>query len=494
MADQNKGQETIGKPLLGELSKSSQFGGQHGFRAQHSGRVIFDVVMAFDFFVITLGAIAAEWIYILSYLQSGTSSPVYLITGLLGAFFAVVAMRRQGVYSLSTLSQLRGQGSPIILGLAIAFVILLGAGYTLKISAMFSRGWVALWFIFSILFLLGHHFVVARILRRWAASGFFARNIAIYGSGEITQKLIEHFGNNFQRSRILGVYDDLDGGVTPKVPVAGGLSDLIREGQTSRIDEIVIALPLAQGSRITHLVTQLAMLPSNIRLCPDLVAFSLHPVGLVHDDGLAVLELVRAPMGNWAPVLKMLEDKTLSALALLLLSPVMLAVALAIKLDSRGPVFFQQRRHGFNHQIISVMKFRTMNVVEDGVDVPQARRDDPRITRVGKILRRTSLDELPQLINVLRGNMSLVGPRPHALAHNAYYTALLETYAARHKVKPGITGWAQVNGFRGETDTPEKMRRRVEHDLYYIENWSIWLDIKILLMTPIYGLFGKNAF
>ena len=173
--------------------------------------------------------------------------------------------------------------------------------------------------------------------------------------------------------------------------------------------------------------------------------------------------------------------------------PIFLLVAAAIKLDTPGPVFFRQRRHGFNHNIFMVWKFRTMTVVEDGVAIVQARKGDQRITRVGRWLRRTSLDELPQLLNVLAGEMSLVGPRPHAVAHNEHYSLLLGTYASRHKVKPGITGWAQVNGYRGETDTSEKMAKRVEYDLYYIEHWSLLFDIKILLLTP-FSLFGKNAF
>jgi putative colanic acid biosynthesis UDP-glucose lipid carrier transferase len=241
-------------------------------------------------------------------------------------------------------------------------------------------------------------------------------------------------------------------------------------------------------------VTQLSVLPTDIRLCPDMAAFQMRPLGIVSYDGVPVLELVRKPLGDWAPFIKAFEDRFFAGLALLLLAPVMICIALAIKLDSRGPVFFRQRRHGFNHQVITVLKFRTMYVTQDGPVVPQASKNDPRVTRVGKWLRRSSLDELPQLLNVLNGEMSLVGPRPHALAHNEQYSALLETYANRHRMKPGITGWAQINGYRGETDTPDKMRKRVECDLYYIENWSLWFDLKILLLTPVFGLFGKNAF
>jgi len=172
----------------------------------------------------------------------------------------------------------------------------------------------------------------------------------------------------------------------------------------------------------------------------------------------------------------------------------MLFIALMIKLESKGPIFFVQRRHGFNHEIIPVIKFRTMHVQEDGSDVRQASKADDRITKVGRFLRRTSLDELPQFINVVRGEMSVVGPRPHAIAHNQHYASIINSYSRRHKVKPGITGWAQINGFRGETPDPKLMEKRIDHDLFYIDNWSLWLDIKIILLTPIRGFIHPNAY
>ena len=195
------------------------------------------------------------------------------------------------------------------------------------------------------------------------------------------------------------------------------------------------------------------------------------------------------PFRGWRRVLKRIEDVCLSALFLVVLAPVMVLVALAVKLTSRGPVLFRQRRHGEDGAEIEVLKFRSMTVMEDGADVVQARYNDPRITKVGGFLRRTSLDELPQFINVLLGSMSLVGPRPHAIAHNELYRTRILEYMRRHKVKPGITGWAQVNGFRGETDTLEKMVARVEHDLEYITNWSLWMDLKIVLLT----VFGRKV-
>jgi putative colanic acid biosynthesis UDP-glucose lipid carrier transferase len=210
-------------------------------------------------------------------------------------------------------------------------------------------------------------------------------------------------------------------------------------------------------------------------------------------DTFNLLQVRPKPIDNWGFLLKSGFDYVGGALALLFFAPLMLVIAMAIKIDSRGPVLFRQRRHGFNHRVIDVFKFRTMTTAENGDCVDQARKNDPRVTRVGRFLRRTSLDELPQLINVMKGEMSLVGPRPHALAHNVHYAERLDLYATRHRVKPGMTGWAQINGYRGPTENPDMMRMRVRMDLYYIENWSLWLDIRIIALTPFVGFIHPNA-
>jgi putative colanic acid biosynthesis UDP-glucose lipid carrier transferase len=200
-------------------------------------------------------------------------------------------------------------------------------------------------------------------------------------------------------------------------------------------------------------------------------------------------------MSGWGGAVKWIEDKVLATMLLVGLAPLMAAIAVAIKMDSPGPVLFRQRRYGFNNEDIEVLKFRTMyHFRPPEVGFVQATRDDPRVTRLGALLRKSSLDELPQLLNVLGGSMSLIGPRPHAIAHNEQFVPLVASYDARHKVKPGITGWAQVNGFRGETDNIEKMRARVEHDIYYIENWSLWFDLKILILTALVVWTHPNAY
>ena len=462
--------------------------------AQPSKRVIADTILFIDFFAMTFLALVAQWIYISVYLGASQDEMQYLTIGATGAFFTVAAMRSQRVYVLETLQTLRGQNTRIAFGLVVSLLLLLGAAYLLKVSSAYSRGWMTIWFSLSFVSIYAIHAIAARVIRRWKSFGLFVSKVAIYGSGEVAKKLIEHIGGQQDLRRIIGVFDDVRASVTPSVVVSGGLSELIRMGQSIQFDEVLIALPMAEQKQIMNVVSQVSILPTNIRLCPDILAFQIRPVAIVNYDGVSLLELVRMPMDNWAPIFKAIEDRVLASLALVFVAPIMFLIALAIKLDSPGPIFFRQRRHGFNHQVISVMKFRTMNVSQDGAHVPQAQRDDPRITKVGRILRKTSLDELPQLFNVIRGEMSLVGPRPHAISHNEHFAAVLETYAIRHKVKPGITGWAQINGYRGETDTPEKMRKRVECDLYYIEHWSIWLDLKILILTPFLGFFGKNAF
>ncbi|MFZ3033201.1 MAG: undecaprenyl-phosphate glucose phosphotransferase [Parvibaculum sp.] len=452
-----------------------------------------DLVAGADFTIVVLMALLAKVLYVAGYLYIEGNLLPYLTAGSVAGIVFVIALRRQGSYGFDRLSTFGGQMRQIATGLLVSAFVLLGFAYMVKISSEYSRGWMAIWFSLNFLALTLSHYVINRILLRWISYGVFARNIVVYGSGEIAQKLVESFASSFFRTRVCGVFDDLDRGVSPKVMVAGGLSELLNFCQVQNVDEVLIALPLHDERRIGRLVRELSVLPIDIRLCTDMAGFALRPKGIVHHGKVSVLEIERRPLDGWGPVFKTVEDRVIAGLMTLGLLPLFLIVALAIKLDTPGPVFFRQRRHGFNHNVFMVWKFRTMTVEEDGAAIVQAKRGDERVTRVGRWLRRTSLDEIPQLFNVLNGEMSLVGPRPHAIAHNEYYSSLLGTYASRHKVKPGITGWAQVNGLRGETNTPEKMAKRVEYDLQYIENWSLWFDIKILLLTP-FSLFSKNAF
>jgi Undecaprenyl-phosphate glucose phosphotransferase len=261
---------------------------------------------------------------------------------------------------------------------------------------------------------------------------------------------------------------------------------------------VIVALPLAAERQLVETLNRLCLVPVHVRLCPDAFGLRLGTVQASHMAGHTFLNVIERPLCGWQSIAKEVEDRLLGAAILTMIAPLLLAIALLIKLDSPGPVFFRQKRYGFNNQLIEVWKFRSMYAEATDANAEQlTRRNDPRITRLGRFLRRTSLDELPQFLNVVRGEMSIVGPRPHALAAKAgplLYREAVKYYDARHRVKPGITGWAQVNGWRGETDTVEQIRKRVEHDLYYIEHWSILLDLRIIIRTIVGGFTGHQAF
>ncbi len=303
--------------------------------------------------------------------------------------------------------------------------------------------------------------------------------------------------------RIVGVFDDRgDERSSPMcegVPKLGTVDDLVEFARQTRVDLVIFSLPISAEGRILQMLKKLWVLPVDIRLSAHTNKLRFRPRSYSYIGNVPVLDIFDRPIADWDVVMKWLFDKIVGTLALICLAPVMLAVAIAIKLDSKGPIFFKQRRYGFNNEVVEVYKFRSMySEHADPAAKKLVTRDDPRVTRVGRFIRRTSLDELPQLFNVVfTGNLSLVGPRPHAVhakAEDHLYDEAVDGYFARHRVKPGITGWAQINGWRGETDSKEKIQRRVEHDLYYIENWSILFDIYILARTPFALIRGEGAY
>ena len=303
--------------------------------------------------------------------------------------------------------------------------------------------------------------------------------------------------------RILGVFDDRSDARSPDVvagfPKLGSIDELVEFARRTRLDLVIFTLPISAEERLLQMLRKLWVLPVDIRLAAHSNKLRFRPRSYSYIGDMPVIDIFDKPIADWDVFVKAAFDKIVGALCLLALSPAMLAVAIAVKLDSRGPALFKQSRYGFNNEKIEVYKFRSMYV--DQLDVAARRlvtRNDPRVTRVGRFIRRTSLDELPQLFNVVfKGDLSLVGPRPHAMharAADHLYDDVVDGYFARHRVKPGITGWAQVNGWRGETDTPEKIQKRVEYDLDYIENWSLLRDIYILALTPFALVRGHNAY
>ncbi|MGR8934308.1 MAG: undecaprenyl-phosphate glucose phosphotransferase [Gammaproteobacteria bacterium] len=396
----------------------------------------------------------------------------------------------------------RKQLPKIVLLCTGAFLLLVGAAFALKISTWFSRGWAFYWLIANVCGIYLSRVLARQLLLRWACSGVLTRNIAIVGAGDQGHLLFEFLKKQqYPWIRVVGVFDDRSARLSEDIDgnlLAGDIDNLLTLARKTRIDDILVALPWGAEERVLTILNKLQVLPANIRLSADIIGFKFPFHGYSYYNGIPALNVFDKPLSGGDYVLKSIEDKVLSVLILILIAPLLLSIAILIKLDSPGPVFFRQKRYGFNNQLIEVLKFRSMRIDQQDDNAKQlTTRNDPRVTRLGRILRRTSLDELPQFFNVLKGEMSIVGPRPHATEAKAagrLYENVVQQYAARHKVKPGITGWAQVNGWRGDTDTEEKILKRVEHDLDYINNWSLTRDLVIILRTVTVVFGDQNAY
>jgi len=355
------------------------------------------------------------------------------------------------------------------------------------------------WAVFSpIVILLGH--AAIRWLRNRVTRGTIVRRTAaIVGANHLGERLAQAIEADRQLNvEVIGFFDDRNRArlraMNSGTRLLGTASDVVECARVQKIDLVFLALPLAQQQRIIDLVTALRNTTASVYFVPDLAHFDPIQGRLEDIQGIPVISVCDTPLRGANNLFKSLTDWILALIIVVITAPLMLAIAVAIKLSSPGPVFFKQRRYGLDGRPFTVLKFRTMTVCEDGCHIRQANRDDDRVTPVGRLLRRNSLDELPQLFNVLKGQMSLVGPRPHAVAHNEMYRKLIAGYMVRHKVKPGMTGWAQVHGFRGETDTVEKMQRRIEYDIEYLKRWSPAMDLKILFMTLLRVCCDKNAY
>jgi putative colanic acid biosynthesis UDP-glucose lipid carrier transferase len=324
------------------------------------------------------------------------------------------------------------------------------------------------------------------------------KKAVVVGATTLSEKLMLAIKNdNMSPIEIVGIFDDRDPprfDLTDYAPMLGKITAVANYCKSHAIDSIYITLPMSSHPRILRLLDELDDTTTSIYFLPDIFIHDLIQARVDTLNGIPILAICETPFLGINGLIKRVSDIILASLILILISPLMLAVAIGVKLSSPGPVLFRQRRYGLDGKDIVVYKFRSMTVCEDGSDVPQAKKNDVRVTPFGAFIRRTSLDEFPQFINVLQGRMSIVGPRPHAIAHNEIYRKLIKSYMVRHKVKPGITGWAQVNGFRGETEILEKMEKRLEYDLDYIRNWSIYLDLWIIFRTIVVVLKDRNAY
>ena len=411
----------------------------------------------------------------------------------------VVSLQLSHAYTRRNAASLDRQLAVLFKAGVAALLISLLCGFISRSLGDYSRGWVILTVVVGAVLLCFNRMLLSRFIQHGAALGHLSEHIVLVGATERAGKLIAALHAESKSGvRVLGVFEDRLNRPLPDLhglAVLGTTDDLIEFSRVNRVDRVVVTMPWISSSRIDQMLQKLSTVPARLDLVPHDMIWRYRSVDMQLLAGIPVATITNGLIDDQSGIAKRAFDLCVAALMLTCLAPVMLAVALAIKIDSKGPVLFRQKRHGFNNTVFDVYKFRSMTVAGSIPDtVVQATRNDARITRLGRFLRRSSLDELPQLFNVLRGEMSIVGPRPHAVEHNLQYARTIIEYYGRHNVKPGITGWAQVNGLRGETDTEEKMRQRVALDLYYIERWSLLFDAKIVLLTAATVWFQSTAY
>lgn len=446
--------------------------------------------------MVTGASVVVAYLYHHFILVIHTDVQRFMAAGIVGATGLTALLRRDGYYEFEALLSSSRSMRAVVARWALIVLGLIAFGYALKVSVNFSRFWLFAWTGVVTVALVAARVIAAAVLRQAVRDGgVFSRRVAVVGANDVGFRFAEHASKPEKAISIVGVYSGGPDEVHSDFGVAAGdIRALENAARAGEIDDVVIAMPRMSNEQMTMLVNRLSTLPVTLAISPN--AHWLDHTGgeIVRLGGAPLLTLYRRPLEGWGGVLKTVEDYAVGIAAFILLAPLIAIIAIAIRLEGKGPVLFTQQRHGFNHQVFKIYKFRTMTVAEDGEEIPQARENDPRVTALGAFLRRYSLDEIPQIFNVLKGQMSLVGPRPHALAHNHQYAQTIENYSGRHKVKPGMTGWAQVNGCRGETSEKELMAERVRYDLEYIDNWSLWFDVKILALTFAAVLFPKNAY
>jgi Undecaprenyl-phosphate glucose phosphotransferase len=461
-------------------------------RAAYSPVVIAGGVRIADFLLLTLVGVAIYLGYV-ARMDGFSWSYVAAIVGM--TVTAVICFQASDIYQVQIFRGQLRQMTRMISAWAFVFLLFIGASFFAKLGDNVSRVWLSAFFFVGLASLIAERLVLRALVRRWAREGRLDRRTIVVGADESGEKLIELL--NVQEDSdldILGVFDDrnddraLD--TCAGSPKLGKVDDIVEFARRTRIDLVLFALPISAETRILEMLKKLWVLPVDIRLSAHTNKLRFRPRSYSYLGKVPTLDVFEAPITDWDLVMKWLFDRITGAFILLLAVPVMAMVALAIKLDSPGPVLFRQKRFGFNNERIDVFKFRSL--YHDQADPLATRvvtRNDSRVTRVGRFIRKTSLDELPQLFNVVfKGNLSLVGPRPHAVQgklQSRLFDEAVDGYFARHRVKPGITGWAQINGWRGEVDSEEKIQKRVEFDLYYIENWSVLFDLFIVLKTPL---------
>ena len=465
-----------------------------------SAPILCALLAVMDVGIIAGTAIAAYAVWLLQ--DPYSTWREYALVTAFGVLLAVNAFNLARLYDPALLHK-RSQtlGRTMVCWCTVAS-ILMTMSFLTKTSEDYSRIWAMMWFGAALTGLLATRWLLMARVARWVEEGRLQRKVAIVGVGPLARKLAARFRQGAKGGiRLVGLFSDdarPNDSRAPHASFGGDLRQLNRIVRLGAVDTVIVAEEHAPPERLDDIFESLREVPADVRFCPGEMALRLSQHGVSHYAGVPMINVVDRPLSEWRYIVKEIEDRVLGTLILLMISPVLLGIAALVKIDSRGPALFRQPRYGYNNQLVEVWKFRTMyHDRQDSRAEHLTRQDDPRVTRVGRFLRRWSLDELPQFINVFRGEMSIVGPRPHAVSAKAggmLYQHAVPHYDARHRVKPGITGWAQINGWRGTTDTVHQIEKRVEHDMYYIEHWSVWLDLKIIVLTLFKGFSERHAY
>jgi len=470
-------------------------------RNAYSPIVINGVVRVIDFILLSAIGLAAYLVYVRP--LDGFSWG-YVVSIFVVAASAVVSFQAAEIYDIQVFRGQLRQMTRMVSSWALVFLLFIGISFFAKLGDTISRVWLSAFFVIGLGSLVAERLVLRSLVRRWARDGRLDRRTIIVGSDENGENLIRALNAQDDSDiHVLGVFDDRNDSraldTCAGAPKLGKIDDILEFARRTRIDLVLFALPISAETRILDMLKKLWVLPVDIRLSAHTNKLRFRPRSYSYLGEVPTLDVFEQPITDWDMVLKSAFDRVVGAIILILLAPVMALVALAIKLDSPGPVLFLQKRYGFNNERIDVFKFRSLfHDQADPLASKVVTKGDTRVTRVGRFIRKTSIDELPQLFNVVfKGNLSLVGPRPHAVQgklQSRLFDEAVDGYFARHRVKPGITGWAQINGWRGEVNSEEKIQKRVEFDLYYIENWSVLFDLYILFKTPFALIKGENAY
>jgi Undecaprenyl-phosphate glucose phosphotransferase len=468
----------------------------------YSPIVIAGVVRAVDFLMLSVIGVGLYFVYVtpLSGFRWEYLAAIFGMTAT-----AVVCFQAADIYQVQLFRGQLRQMTRMISSWTFVFLLFTGVSFFAKLGGEVSRLWLSAFFFTGLAALIAERLFLRALVRKWGREGRLDRRTIIVGSDQNGEHLVKALREQDDSDiDVLGVFDDRNDNraleTCAGVPKLGKVDDIVEFARRTRVDLVLFALPISAETRILDMLKKLWVLPVDIRLSAHTNKLRFRPRSYSYLGEVPTLDVFEAPITDWDLVMKWLFDRIAGGVALLMALPVMALVALAIKLDSPGPVLFRQKRFGFNNERIDVFKFRSLHHHQaDPTASKVVTKNDPRVTRVGRFIRKTSLDELPQLFNVVfKGNLSLVGPRPHAVQgklQSRLFDEAVDGYFARHRVKPGITGWAQINGWRGEIDNEEKIQKRVEFDLYYIENWSVLFDLAILLKTPLSLLTkSENAY